>query len=277
MCTYLHCVSTRNTIVWLPIFYHRMIDNLVTRQPRVVAAPHIRTVYSMKYARVVIPPCCVFVISKPWVDLRDSFTHILRGRFSDMIFAVPVIEPSFMMTSSNENIFHVTGHFCGEFTGPGEFPAQRPVTRALMFSLIYTWINDWVNKREAGDLRRHLGHYDVIVMHQTTNTQLRANCTQNCWDTFYLTIDGWNSCWYCTPTYKILWSFDLPRKLSGKWFLGIHFTNNSWSHYQNLGKLMRLDHNSAHTCIAIVQLSWHVQDCELIGSSESRFEPKEFL
>ena len=35
---------------------------------------------------------------------------------------------------------------------------------ALMFSLIYAWINDWVNNREAGDLRRHLVHYDVIVM-----------------------------------------------------------------------------------------------------------------
>ena len=33
-----------------------------------------------------------------------------------------------------------------------------------MFSLIYARINDWVNNREAGDLRRHRGHYDVIVM-----------------------------------------------------------------------------------------------------------------
>ena len=33
-----------------------------------------------------------------------------------------------MMTSSNGNIFRVTGPLCGEFTGPGEFPAQRPVT-----------------------------------------------------------------------------------------------------------------------------------------------------
>ena len=35
---------------------------------------------------------------------------------------------------------------------------------ALMFSLICAWINDWVNNREAGDLRRHLAHCDVIVM-----------------------------------------------------------------------------------------------------------------
>ena len=34
-----------------------------------------------------------------------------------------------MMTSSNGNIFRVTGPLCGEFTGPGEFPTQRPVTR----------------------------------------------------------------------------------------------------------------------------------------------------
>ena len=36
-----------------------------------------------------------------------------------------------MMTSSNGNIFRVTGLLRGEFTGPGEFPAQRPVTRSF--------------------------------------------------------------------------------------------------------------------------------------------------
>ena len=35
------------------------------------------------------------------------------------------------MTSSNGNIFRVTGPLCGEFTGPGEFPAQRPVMRSF--------------------------------------------------------------------------------------------------------------------------------------------------
>ena len=38
---------------------------------------------------------------------------------------------TFMMTSSNGNIFRVTGPLCGEFTGPGEFPTQRPVTRSF--------------------------------------------------------------------------------------------------------------------------------------------------
>ena len=35
---------------------------------------------------------------------------------------------------------------------------------ALMFSLICAWIDGWVNNCEAGDLRCHCTHYDVIVM-----------------------------------------------------------------------------------------------------------------
>ena len=36
--------------------------------------------------------------------------------------------------------------------------------RALIFSLICACINNWINNREAGVLRRHCAHYDVIVM-----------------------------------------------------------------------------------------------------------------
>ena len=69
-----------------------------------------------------------------------------------------------MMTSSNGNIFRVTGPLWGEFTGPGEFPTQRPVTRSFDVFFDLRLINGWVNNREAGDLRRHHGHYDVSVM-----------------------------------------------------------------------------------------------------------------
>ena len=47
---------------------------------------------------------------------------------------------------------------------PVNCPHKGQWRGALMFSLIYAWINDWVNNREAGDLRRQHGHYDVIVM-----------------------------------------------------------------------------------------------------------------
>ena len=35
---------------------------------------------------------------------------------------------------------------------------------ALMFSLICAWMYGWANNGDAGDLRRHLAHYDVIIM-----------------------------------------------------------------------------------------------------------------
>ena len=47
---------------------------------------------------------------------------------------------------------------------PVNSPHRGQWRGALMFSFIYAWINDWVNNREAGDLRRQRGHYDVIVM-----------------------------------------------------------------------------------------------------------------
>ena len=47
---------------------------------------------------------------------------------------------------------------------PGEFPTQKSVTWALVFSLICAQISGWVNNDDAGDMRRHRSHYDVIVM-----------------------------------------------------------------------------------------------------------------
>ena len=47
---------------------------------------------------------------------------------------------------------------------PVNSPHKGQWRGALMFTLICTGINDWVNNREAGDLRRHLDHYDVSVM-----------------------------------------------------------------------------------------------------------------
>ena len=47
---------------------------------------------------------------------------------------------------------------------PVNSPHKGQWRGALMSSFIYAWINDEVNNREAGDLRRQDGHYDVIVM-----------------------------------------------------------------------------------------------------------------
>ena len=63
-----------------------------------------------------------------------GFTYISMLQNIIILYFVTLfscLNQCFMMTSSNGNLFRVTGHLCGEFTGPGEFPAQRPVTRSF--------------------------------------------------------------------------------------------------------------------------------------------------
>ena len=52
----------------------------------------------------------------------------------------------------------------GIHRSPVNSPHKGQWRGALMFTLICARINGWVNNREAGDLRRYLAHYDVIVM-----------------------------------------------------------------------------------------------------------------
>ena len=52
----------------------------------------------------------------------------------------------------------------GIHQSPVNSPHKGQWRGALLFSLIFVWINAWVNDHEAGDLRRHHAHYDVIVM-----------------------------------------------------------------------------------------------------------------
>ena len=65
------------------------------------------------------------------------------------------------MTSSNGNIFCVTGPLGGEFTGPRWIPRTKASDADLW---CFLWSFDWINNGEAGDLRRYRAHYDVIVM-----------------------------------------------------------------------------------------------------------------
>ena len=81
-----------------------------------------------------------------------------------------------MMTSSNGNIFRVTGHLCGEFTGPRWIPHTKASDAEFW---CFLWSTPKVNNREAGDVRRQHGHYDVIVMvsNKSQTLPLKGSCT----------------------------------------------------------------------------------------------------
>ena len=76
-----------------------------------------------------------------------------------------------MMTSSNGNIFRVTGHLCGEFTGHRWIPRTKASGAELWF-FFDLCLNKRLSKQWwAGDLGRLSAHYDVTVMLTMVDTQ----------------------------------------------------------------------------------------------------------
>ena len=61
------------------------------------------------------------------------------------------------MTSSNENIFRITGPLCGEFTGHWWNPTQRPVTRSFD-GFFYLHLNKRLSKQSWGWWFETLSH-----------------------------------------------------------------------------------------------------------------------
>ena len=88
-----------------------------------------------------------------------------------------------IMTLSHGNMFCVTGPLCGEFTSHWWIPLTKANNTELWcFLWSVPWINGWVNNCEAGDLRHHHAHYDIIVMNITGlcyNHQIWAHIMQN--------------------------------------------------------------------------------------------------
>ena len=96
------------------------------------------------------------------------------------------------MTSSNGNIFRVTGHLSGEFTGPGEFPAQRPVTRsfAVFFDLslnkrLSKQSRCWWFETQSHPLWRHCNGKSRAAPHHG-KTQQSAKHVDDPWDVLFL-------------------------------------------------------------------------------------------
>ena len=90
---------------------------------------HDRTIVPLS----VILPCCVECFKRTW-----QLTQIPRANKIAWDLSLRWVSGGYpilwqhMMTSSNGNIFSVTGHLCGEYTGGGEGRWRE----VLMFSLV---------------------------------------------------------------------------------------------------------------------------------------------
>ena len=98
---------------------------------------------------------------KPNVYIRSSYLHnrnFYTGNMASLYCSIP------WWRHQMETFSALLAISAGNSPVPGEFPTQRPVTRSFDVYFDLRPNNGWVNNREAGDLRRHRAHYDVIVM-----------------------------------------------------------------------------------------------------------------
>ena len=83
------------------------------------------------------------------------------------------------MTSSNVNIFHVTGPLCGEFTGHRWIPLTKASDAQLwhfLWSAPEQMVVQTIETPVICDLRCHFAHYDIPVMYFWINIKMMFNC-----------------------------------------------------------------------------------------------------
>ena len=119
--------------------------------------------------------------SRNWICLADHLNQgpLTRRNYcprSHFVSIIPRMSPNLGQNPSPKDKIHDDVIKWKRFTAqlvlcagnspvPVNSPHKGQWRGALVFSLICVWINCWVNNREAGDLRRYRGYYDVIVMY----------------------------------------------------------------------------------------------------------------
>ena len=124
---------------------------------------HFLSYFNIAMASVVEIPCVSWTKSKCSsyiIAAIDVDVQAARRATTSAAMVLASLSRNIpMMTSSNGNIFRVTGLLCGEFTGLRWIPRTKANDAEFWcFSLICAYLNGWINTRETGDLRRYRAH-----------------------------------------------------------------------------------------------------------------------
>ena len=132
----------------------------------------------------------------------------------------------------------------------------------LMLSLIWAWINGWVNTCEAGDLRRHRAHYDVIAMRHI-HTHSGTKCCQPVSRPSHLDNENpytWKDAHYITVVLLMAWHPRLE-------------VSSLWKSFFVL--MVGMVENSCCTCFAKITTGCLVPRPKLNLRAGSRFAPSQ--
>ena len=133
-----------------------------------------------------LPPLCEWISSacRRFSVQRASIAESIYMSLRHQIFLI------IMMTSSNGNIFRVSGRLCGEFAGPGEFPTQRPVTRSF-----YVFFDLRLNRRLSKQPWGWWFETPSWPLWRQCNVQMNHVLALLEWLTVLISVDEWN--WGC--------------------------------------------------------------------------------
>ena len=170
-----------------------MVSAVLLYRDGPVSIKHIQNIHFVRYIIFIIKitqslGCLIFIMEISMLARWErSFYWNDPGSYFNMkiIFpcrGIPIIKtkcPMFMVSwwrHQMETFSTLLALCAGNSPVNSEFPGQWH--RALMFSLICAWINGWVNYDEAGDLRCHRTHYEVIAMYHQGLGFLKQICVK---------------------------------------------------------------------------------------------------
>ena len=137
--------------------------------------------------------------------------------------------PHSMMTSSNGNIFRVTGPLCGEFTGPGEFPTQRPVTQSfdVLFDLglnkpLSKQLWGWRFETPSRSLWCHCNDLTYYGFMMTSSNGNIFSVTGPLCGNSPLNSDHKGQ-WCRALMFSLIWNIYLSKRSWGLWFHHAHY------------------------------------------------------
>ena len=110
--------------------------------------------------------CYLFIYQTPIVSIVEHCGDVIMGARASQITSLTLVY-STVKSGEDQRKFESSAFLAfvrGIHRGPVNSSHKAQWRGALMFSLICARINSRVNNRQAGDLRRHHAHYDVIVM-----------------------------------------------------------------------------------------------------------------
>ena len=146
----------------------------------------------------------------------------------------------------------------GIHRSPVNSPHKRQCRGAVVFSLIWLWTNRWVNNRDAGDLRRHGAHYDVIVMTWKTSYQFWFEDFD--YDIFfgyamrclrYYVSDKMSNCQWILISKHVCWTFDTNLDVGEAWW---------WGKGQTVRILALIFYDMIYQCIVFVVVGNELQN-----------------